>query len=46
VQLGIWSDAGFKKRKLDGDDDEAFPMPGLTIAGHVWELYIAFMQSY
>ncbi|OXV06132.1 hypothetical protein Egran_06100, partial [Elaphomyces granulatus] len=45
VQLGIWSAAGFKKRKLNGDDDEAFPMPGLTVVGHVWELYIAFMNE-
>jgi len=39
VQLGIWSAASFKKWKLDGDDDGAFPMPGLTIVGNIWELY-------
>jgi hypothetical protein len=45
VQLGIWSAAGFTKRKLDGDDDETFPMPGLTIVEHLWELHIAFMNE-
>lgn len=44
VQLGIWCAAGFKKRTLDGDDEE-IPMPCLAIEGHYWHLYFAYRNQ-
>jgi len=45
VQLEVWSAAGFTKRKIDGDNREAFPMPGLTIVGHVWDMHVAYTNE-
>lgn len=47
-QLGIWSAAGFQKRKIEGDEKEGIPrisMPGLAIVGDRWELYVAYRHE-
>ncbi|KAL8704614.1 MAG: hypothetical protein Q9201_002234 [Fulgogasparrea decipioides] len=41
VQLAIWAAAGIKKQQMH-KWDSSFPMPGITINGHVWELFIFF----
>lgn len=45
VQLGIWTAAGFIKRRRDGDMRNSPIMPGLTIVGHDWELYLGHTDS-
>ena len=41
VQLAIWAQAGYKKRKMHGWD-RTFPMPGITVDGHVWTCFLFF----
>ncbi|KAL9597190.1 MAG: hypothetical protein Q9219_005312 [cf. Caloplaca sp. 3 TL-2023] len=41
IQLAIWTAAGFLKRQLMAWDLK-FPVPGITVEGHVWRLYVFF----
>lgn len=45
VQLGIWTAAGFIKRRRDGDMKNSPIMPGFTIVGHDWELYLGHTDA-
>ncbi|KAG8532420.1 uncharacterized protein KY384_002905 [Bacidia gigantensis] len=41
VQLAIWAQAGYKKRKMH-EWDTTFPMPGIAVDGHDWTLFLFF----
>lgn len=41
VQLAVWQQAGLLKRQFFGWDT-TFPMPGITIDGHIWRSYLSF----
>lgn len=41
VQLAVWASGGLlKKRAMDWD--RSMPMPGITVEGHGWQMYLFF----
>lgn len=45
VQLAVWKLAWLKKMQIHGWDSEVFPVPGITIEGHVWKYYLFYKSG-
>ncbi|KAL8857189.1 MAG: hypothetical protein Q9178_006244 [Gyalolechia marmorata] len=44
IQLAIWASAAFTKYNMHGWDT-SFPIPGVTVNGHDWELFLFYEQN-
>ena len=44
VQLAVWEASGFVKKGIMGWDT-SMPVPGITVEGHEWDLYLFFKNT-